>query len=189
MVAQYRECQAFPAPLVFERLIVWDLPDEVRSEHWLCITISYIGQGENGCARFTFVAEDVSERKQIEQSLKAAQFALHQSERARRKANKRVATILDSIHDAYIALDRDGIITYTNGRAEDLLRRPRAEFLGQNFFDAFTTLRDMRIHEEIQRALSRQADIHFDDYYPISDRWIEVNIYSAQEGFSFMPAT
>ena len=182
LVAQYRECQTAPAPLVFERLIVWEHPGEARSEHWLCITISYIGQGDNGCPRFTFVAEDVSERKRIEQSLKASQLALRQSDLARRKANKRVATILDSIHDAYIALDRDGIITYTNGRAEDLLRRPRAQLLGQNFFDAFTTLRDMRIHEEIQRAQVRQSEIHFDDYYPISDRWIEVNIYPAQEG-------
>ena len=181
-VEQYRACQASGRPLQFERLIHWALPGEPRAEHWLCVTISYIGPGENGCPHFTFLAEDVSERKHVEQSLEAAQFDLRHSDRARRKANKRVALILDSIHDAYLALDRDHVITYTNGRAEDLLRRPRAALLGQNFFDVFQTLRDMRIHEEMQRALSRQVHIHFSDYYPISSRWIEHNIYPSQEG-------
>lgn len=181
-VAQYRECRESGRPLQFERLMPWTLPGETRSEYWLCITISYIGPGDNGCARFTFLAEDISARKQIQQSLEDAQTDLRNSDRARRKANKRVATILDSIHDAYLALDRNWIITYTNGRAEDILRRPRAQLIGLNFWDVFPVVRELRLYDELQRAMSKQAAVHFHDYYPHSDRWLEHNIYPAQDG-------
>ena len=135
--------------------------------------------GANGLPRFTFLVEDVSERKLKEQSL---QSELRQAERDRRKANKRVANILDSIHDAFLALDRDSVITYTNGRAEDLLRRPRAQLLGQNFWNAFPLLRSFRIYEELQNALARQSAAHFQDYYYFAECWLEHDIYPSQDG-------
>ena len=48
---------------------------------------------------------------------------------------------LESLTDGFFTLDRDWRFTYVNREAERVLRRPRAELLGQELWTMFTEVR------------------------------------------------
>ena len=52
-------------------------------------------------------------------------------------ANRRTASILESVTDAFYAFDADWRFTYVNRQAERLLRRPREEMLGRIVWEEF----------------------------------------------------
>ena len=52
---------------------------------------------------------------------------------------ERIAAILESITDAFVAVDGQWRFTYINQRAEHMLGKPREELLGADFWEHFAT--------------------------------------------------
>jgi PAS domain S-box-containing protein len=74
-VEQYRISQQTGEPVRFE----YERPGPDHGQ-WLAATVTYLGTGSQGRPRFSFIAEDISERKHIEESLRTSREALRQSE-------------------------------------------------------------------------------------------------------------
>ncbi|HEV7301498.1 MAG TPA: PAS domain S-box protein [Tepidisphaeraceae bacterium] len=105
-----------------------------------------------------------------------------QAERDRLKADERARTILESITDAFIALDREWRLTYMNAHAERLLGRMPADTLGQVVWDLYPGLQGSEF-EQVYRAVGRdRVPQAITSYYPDHDRWYEVNAYPAGDG-------
>jgi PAS domain S-box-containing protein len=106
------------------------------------------------------------------------------AERALQEANQRTASILESITDAFFALDADWRFTYVNTQAERLLARTQGELLGRRVWDEFPESVGSTFEREYRRAAEQGVAVSFEEYFPPLDTWFEVRAYPAADGLS-----
>ena len=112
------------------------------------------------------------------------------AEEALARANKRVANILESITDAFFAVDHEWRFTYLNRQAEPLLQRAREHVLGKCIWEEFpeavgSVFSDGSVfHEQYRRAAAEQVTVNFEEYFPPLDTWLDVHIYPGPDGLS-----
>jgi len=111
---------------------------------------------------------------------------LYSAERGARKeaeaARRQVSDILESVTDAFFALDRQWRITYVNKAAEPLMRKTREELLGKNLWDEFPEAVGSTFYNEYHRVMSDQVPRRFEEYYPPFETWFEVHAYPRRDG-------
>ena len=116
------------------------------------------------------------------------QAAEHRADTARREARQQAlaerAALLESITDAFYALDRQFRFTYVNQRALDYFKKERAELLGRRIDEVFPVLRGTPIETHLQRALCEQCSEAFEILSPVAGAWLELNIYPAGQGLA-----
>jgi PAS domain S-box-containing protein len=120
------------------------------------------------------------------------QSARRREEAARREAIEQTeqqalaerAALLESITDAFYALDRDCRFTYLNQRAVDHFGATREKLLGQVVWDVFPVTRGTVFQQEYERALRQQRSVSFETVSPLSNRWLEVRAYPTQQGLT-----
>ncbi|NJR63441.1 MAG: PAS domain S-box protein, partial [Cyanobacteria bacterium CRU_2_1] len=120
--------------------------------------------------RMAGVMIDISDRKY-------AEALLHES-------NQRITDILESVTDAFFALDRQWRFTYLNPRAEQLLLRTRHELLGKRIWDEFPETARSMFYWEYHKAVADQVSVAFEDFYPPLNVWLDVRAYPARDGLS-----
>lgn len=101
----------------------------------------------------------------------------------RRSAQREAAHILESITDAFVALDPGWRVTYMNGRAAQLLERKPEELIGRCMWDVFPAA-DGISHRELHRAVAEQTVVVYEEFYPARDTWFQVHAYPSPEGVS-----
>jgi PAS domain S-box-containing protein len=144
-------------------------------------------QGADG-----FLAKPYTERELralIGSMLRAAQERANAAgHEAREKAEQRAvierAKLLESITDAFYALDRQWRFTYVNQRALDYYGKKRADLLGKCFWDVFPVTRGSAFEEQYQRASREQCSVSFEILSPLTGRWLEVHAYPTPEGLA-----
>jgi PAS domain S-box-containing protein len=111
-----------------------------------------------------------------------AQMAMDQMKM--RVANPRHADILESITDAFFALNDNWEFTYLNQQAEELLQRTRDELLGRNVWDEFPEAVELDFYEQYHRAVREGERVQFEAYFPPLETWFRVNAYPFSGGLS-----
>ncbi len=111
----------------------------------------------------------------------ARREALEQAERA--AATDRAA-LLESITDAFYALDRQWRFTYINQRALDYYGKTREELLGRCIWDVFPVAKASLFQQLYERALETQSSAAFESISPLTGRWIEVRAYPTRQGLA-----
>ncbi len=103
----------------------------------------------------------------------------------------RAAHILDSITDAFFALDLQWRFTHVNAQAERLLSRTRAALLGKGIWDEFPEAVGSTFEHEYRRAAGEQVAVAFDEFFPPLSCWFEVRVFPSSEGLAvfFQDAT
>lgn len=92
--------------------------------------------------------------------------------------------ILESISDAFYAVDKNWKFTYFNKEAENLLLKKADDVLGKSIWElfpasAFTVIR--KIYKRVARSKKKES---FDYYYPGNGKWYEINAYPSHGGIS-----
>lgn len=120
---------------------------------------------------------DITERKQAEEAL--------------RESNTRVINILESITEAFFALNRREEFTYVNQEAERVLRRSKAELLGKNIWEAFPPAVNTTFQKQYRKAMTEKVSVEYREYYAPFNAWFEVHAYPSEDGLSvyFMDIT
>src|SRR5262245_24445238 len=90
-----------------------------------------------------------------------------ETDRARHQAN----LILESVTDAFFALDRNWTFTYVNRQAELLLQKKRQELLGHNIWQEFPESVGSRFYHAYHDALSSQEPRDFEEYFAPLQVW------------------
>ncbi len=96
-------------------------------------------------------------------------------------------TIVESIHDAFFALDEDFRITYFNHIAEELLHRKKEEVLGKHLFDeAFPQAKGSIFEKQYTIALKEKKKLQFETFFSIEPyvNWYDVRVYPFEKGIS-----
>ena len=97
-------------------------------------------------------------------------------------ARERVSTILESISDAFVALDPEWRFTYINAEAERASRIPRDETLGQLFWDVFPSVRGTDLETHYLRSMKERVASRTEYFSVPRQRWFEVRMYPAKDG-------
>ncbi|WP_414580838.1 PAS domain S-box protein [Scytonema sp. PCC 10023] len=105
--------------------------------------------------------------------------------RAVRQANRQVTRTLESISDAFVALDRDWRIIYQNAEAERLNGKSLTEVIGKTYWEEWSALVGTNVERQYRRAMAEQIPVHFEHHYyqpPTSDMWLEIHAYPHEDG-------
>ena len=108
------------------------------------------------------------------------------AELALQTANQQVSNILESIADAFIAIDAQWRYTYVNAAAEKLLARSRNELLGRSMWELFPADKESNsmVYQEFHRAVNEQVSVKFEEFSPSLQIYVEVSAYPAAEGLT-----
>ena len=121
---------------------------------------------------FTASWRDITAQKQLELSLTAA--------------NQQIATIWESMTDAYMTIDPDWRFTYANSTAtqliNELLESSIEEVIGKTYWDVFPWTVGTIVDREYHRAVSDQVSVHFEIFYEPAETWFEINAYPSKIG-------
>jgi PAS domain S-box-containing protein len=146
------------------------------STFWANVLITALWDGEGNLRGFAKVTRDITARKGAEERER-----LLAEERA---ARERATDILESVSDAFYAVDREWRLTYVNGKAEELWGRPREELLGKNVWEEFPEEVDSGSYRQIRRAMEEGVTTEFEDVRPVSRAWVAGRAYPSREGLS-----
>ncbi|MFQ4146158.1 PAS domain S-box protein [Chlorogloeopsis sp. ULAP02] len=130
----------------------------------------------------------------VEANLKLAQLRRDATQREQalrleaETAQQKVETILSSISDAFVVLDRDWNFTYVNDRYCGIVDMDREALLGQNVWELFPDAADGEVYIQFQRALSQQASVQFEWLFPAWNRWFEYRVYPSPDGLTIFLA-
>jgi PAS domain S-box-containing protein len=119
---------------------------------------------------FAKIARDDTERKLIEEELA--------------ESNRHSSNILESITDAFYAIDRDWRFAYLNKQAEFLLQRKREELLGKNIWEEFPEAVGTLFYEQYHKVIAEAVPVSFEAFYAPLDGWFEVRGYPSPDGLS-----
>ncbi len=129
------------------------------------------------------IVRDVTELKRAEEA--RARLIREQVARAEaQSAQERIRSILESITDSFMALDRQWRYIYVNRQAEDLLGRPREQLLGRNLWEEFPQLAGTRFDQGFHQAMEERVTVHLEGLYPPLNAWFEAHAYPSPEGLS-----
>ena len=95
---------------------------------------------------------------------------------------ERIATILESITDAFFGLDADGRFSYVNGQMEVLLGRTRHALVGLSAWEelGLTDCADLRI--ALERAQNEGVAVGLETTLPHLGAWFQVHAYPSDGG-------
>ncbi|TAK35676.1 MAG: PAS domain S-box protein [Chloroflexota bacterium] len=99
-------------------------------------------------------------------------------------ARQQVTSILESITDAFFAVDRDWRFTYVNKQAEPLLRRGREELLGESLWKVYPEVVDTAFDKQCHRALVEQTTVEFREFLAPAKKWFDIRAYPSQDGLA-----
>jgi PAS domain S-box-containing protein len=118
-------------------------------------------------------------RARIRAQLRRKQF---EDENRIRETYARNSAILESISDAFFALDRDWRFVYVNHALEALLGATRCDLIGSSLWDRGRWLAAGTCQQELRRAADERRPVTFEAQSP--GRWFEVRAFPREEGLS-----
>ena len=134
------------------------------------LSISPIHDDEGRLINFIGVLEDVTEQKQLEDALW--------------ESNRQATNILESISDAFYALDRDWRFTYVNAKAERLLERSQEELLGRNIWEEFPDVVGLPSYARFKRVMADRSPAEFEEFYAPLGSWFATRVFPSEDGLS-----
>ncbi|MGH8327870.1 MAG: ATP-binding protein, partial [Steroidobacteraceae bacterium] len=139
-----------------------------------------------------YLAKPYSERELLALIGSMIQSARQRAEAVRREATAEAdrraladhAVLLESITDAFFALDRDWRFTYVNQRALDYYGKSRNELLGRSIWDVFPAAAGTMLHEQYEKALRTQCSAAFETKSVLTGRWVDIRAYPTGQGLA-----
>lgn len=122
-------------------------------------------------------AVDITDRVRVENDRFRAEAALRETEEQSRN-------ILESIGEAFFAVDENWRFTYVNQFAETLLDRIRGDLIGKNLWEEYSGLIGSEFEPIYLIPMRDRVAGSVTAFYPDHDRWYEVRSYPAAHGIT-----
>lgn len=92
--------------------------------------------------------------------------------------------ILESISDAFFAVNREWTVTYWNNEAENVLGTKSSDIVGKNLWDVYKDAVDLDFFHQYHKAMETGKVVNFEEYYPTLDKWFDVTAYPSEDGLA-----
>jgi len=100
-------------------------------------------------------------------------------------ARNQIATILESITDAFVAFDHEWRYTYVNEQAIRLLQATREQLLGKHVWEeVFPELVGHLVYQELHRAIREQVAVVLEVFIEPLSKWLEIHAYPSPDGLA-----
>jgi PAS domain S-box-containing protein len=116
------------------------------------------------------IIRDITERKRAEEAL--------------RESNRRITNILESITDAFVALDHQWRITYVNQETARLNGQKPEDIIGKTHWEQWPWSVGTVVEREYRRAVTERVAVHLEILYEPLNMWLEIHAYPSQDGLS-----
>ncbi len=114
---------------------------------------------------------DVTKRKKAEEEVE--------------KTKNQLETMINSITDGLLVLDKDWRYTYVSETAGQIVGIPAKEILGQCVWEKFPQAINSKFYTEYHRAVETGQPVYFVEYYPEPiNRWLELSCYPSKDGLT-----
>jgi PAS domain S-box-containing protein len=100
------------------------------------------------------------------------------------KASEEKTEILESIRDAFFAVDEHWVVTYWNKESEKLLECSREHIIGKKLESIFEDHGDNLFFSNYRKALKRNEIQNFEAFYEKTNSWFNVTAYPSVHGLS-----
>lgn len=134
------------------------------------VPVLWVGEWDEQEQMIIAIARDASEKR-------AAEAFQHMQAQM-------LESILERVHDGFVAMDPDYRVTYWNREAEILLRTPREAVMHKMVWDCFPEEAANLFKPHYERAMQTQQPVHFETYLSLVNAFFEVNAYPSPEGLS-----
>jgi PAS domain S-box-containing protein len=101
-----------------------------------------------------------------------------------RKKTEQIESILESITDGFIALDKDLCYTYVNKKIGEMVNRDPQSLIGKYIWSEFPEVLNSKTYHTYNKALKEKRYIYSEDYYAPANLWYENHIYPSGKGLS-----
>ena len=103
-----------------------------------------------------------------------------------RGARERATGILESISDAFFALDEEQRFTYVNRRAEEMWGRRREGLIGERVWEVFPQAVGSEFHRAVDRVLREGEATEYEAVSTIVGAWVSGRVYPSPGGVSVL---
>lgn len=93
-------------------------------------------------------------------------------------------TILESIGDAFFALDKNWIITYWNKEAAKIFHVNAADMIGKDLREQFGSYLSPKIYDYYQEVFHEKRSVHYERFFELVQKWFEISVYPSEGGAS-----
>jgi PAS domain S-box-containing protein len=105
---------------------------------------------------------------------------------AAQSAEANLESVLASINDQFLVLDREWRYTYVNDRVVEATGISKEDLLGKCIWDVFPETVESEFYIEVHRAVAEQTVVQFEYYYSSWQRWFENRVYPSASGVSIL---
>ena len=95
-----------------------------------------------------------------------------------------LTSILESMPDGFVVLNRDWVYTYVNEQAERLLQVSRTDILSRNIWDCFPRLLGTTLSERLREAMEHGVITEIEEFYPPLNVWLDVRAAPIPDGLT-----
>jgi len=108
----------------------------------------------------------------------------HAARAALAKSQQQLHVMVESIGDAFFAVDRDWRVTYANRKAGNFVNVDAALAIGRNLLEVAPDLYDSPSLGFYRRAMETGEACAFETFWEPSSTWVEVRAYPSEEGLA-----
>jgi len=130
--------------------------------------------GDGRIIRLVGSAEDITERKLAEEKLQ--------------RAYSRTEAVLQTIHDAYVLLDRQWHFLCVNRAALQGMGRSEEEIAGRTLWELFPDIEGTELGFQCRWSMEKRTPATVEFYYAPRDAWWENRFYPVDEGLAVFAA-
>jgi PAS domain S-box-containing protein len=136
--------------------------------------ISAVGEIENDLhgkpSKIMGVVKDITEQKVAQEKLV--------------KSYEEKVSILESISDGFITVNKHWKIQYWNKEAEQNMGISREELLNKDLWEIYADAVPTRFYTEIQKAMKERVEVRFEEFYHPLNKWFRMNAFPCKNGIA-----
>jgi PAS domain S-box-containing protein len=126
--------------------------------------------------------QNITERKHQQEALKETTDRLERTVAALKAQRAEALTMMESIPEGFLALDRDWRLVSINAMGARILGSSREALLGKVIWEAFPETVGSPFEAAWRRAMDERTTGHVEAYYPPLEGWFEEHAYPSPEG-------
>lgn len=139
-------------------------------EFWINFSVTPIADEKGWFTHWIAIERDITEKVNYERELI--------------EANRKVISTLESIQDGFYSLDKNWTVTYWNKEMENFSQVKREDIIGENFWDSFKPMIQLKFYSEFHRAVAENIPVRFEEYLSLSEQWFEVSAFPSDNGIT-----